>query len=164
MKIRIFATGGTFDKEYDPVSQQLYLRDTHLPEMLEFVRCRLDVEIEKLMFKDSLEMTETDREIMALKCKEAKEDHIVMTHGTDTMAQTAALIAKHQLKKTIVLRGAMIPYKYDGSCALFNLGSALAFAQTLPPGVYVSMDGRYFKWDNFKKNKETGEFETMDKP
>lgn len=161
MKIRIFATGGTFDKEYDPVSQQLYLKETHLPEMLKFVRSRLHIEIEKLMFKDSLEMTEEDREKMALRCQEVEEEKIVITHGTDTMAETARLIAKHNLNKTIVLTGAMIPYKFDGSCALFNLGSALAFVQTLSPGVYISMDGRYFKWDNFKKNKETGEFEAL---
>ena len=161
MKIKIFATGGTFDKEYDPVSQELYLRDTHLPQMLDFVRCRLDVSIEKLMFKDSLLMTETDRELMAQKCAEIPEEKIVFTHGTDTMAETAQALAKHNLSKTIVITGAMIPYKYDGSCALFNLGSALAFVQTLPAGVYITMDGRLFDWDNFKKNKETGEFETI---
>ncbi len=161
MKIKIFATGGTFDKEYDPVSQELYLEETHLPEMLQFVRSRLDISIEKIMFKDSLEMTEEDRETMALRCQEIEEDEIVFTHGTDTMTETAKAIAKHNLNKTIVITGAMIPYKFDGSCALFNLGSALAFVQTLPPGVYISMDGRYFKWDNVRKNKETGEFEIL---
>lgn len=161
MKIRIFATGGTLDKAYDPISQKLLLVDTHLPEMLENVRSRLDIQVEKLMFKDSLEMTEEDRHWMAEKCKTAPEDHIVITHGTDTIVESATRIASENLPKTIVLTGAMIPYKYDGSCALFNLGSALAYCQTLPHGVYVSMDGRYFNWDQVRKNKATGEFEAI---
>ncbi|HRS51323.1 MAG TPA: asparaginase domain-containing protein [Candidatus Marinimicrobia bacterium] len=161
MAIRIFVTGGTFDKEYNELTGQLYFKDTHLPEMLILGRSRVEVEIRTLMMIDSLEMTDDDRLLIAQHCQKAAEDRIVITHGTDTMVETARLIAQNVTGKTIVLTGAMIPYKFGSSDGLFNLGSALAFVQTLSPGVYIAMNGRYFTWNNVRKNKKTGEFEEI---
>ncbi len=163
MAIRIFITGGTFDKEYNELTGQLYFNDTHMHDLLEMGRCKADVEIRTLMMIDSLEMTDDDRDLIVHQCNNADEDKIVITHGTDTMSETAVYIAK-KIKtnhKTIVLTGAMIPIKFGSSDGLFNLGSALAFAQTLPAGVYVAMNGRYFNWDNVRKNKQTGMFEEL---
>jgi len=159
--IKLFITGGTLDKEYDPVKQVLYIKDTHLPDMLEKSRCRLDVDVEKLIFMDSLDMTMKDRLYISDHCKKAEENHIVITHGTDTIVETAKVLEDEIKNKTIVLTGAMIPYTIDSSCSLFNVGSALAFVQSLPTGVYVSMDGRYFRPDEVCKNKATGEFEPI---
>jgi L-asparaginase len=152
-------TGGTFDKEYDELEGKLYFRNTHLPEMLELGRCRVKVDIRTLMMIDSLEMTESDRKIILDNCIKCKEDNIVITHGTDTMEETARVLGEASIKKTIVLTGAMVPFKFGSSDGLFNLGSALAFAQSLPPGVYIAMNGRFFRWDNVHKNKKLGEFE-----
>ena len=163
MAIRIFITGGTFDKEYNEITGQLYFNDTHMHDLLEMGRCKANVEIRTLMMIDSLEMTDDDRELILHQCNNAEEDRIVITHGTDTMSETASYIAG-RLKatgKTIVLTGAMIPIKFGSSDGLFNLGGALAFAQCLPPGVYVAMNGRYFNWDNVRKNKQTGMFEEI---
>ena len=159
MSIRIFITGGTFDKEYNELNGELFFKDTHMPELLKLARCKLDIEIITLMMIDSLDMTAQDRKIILNNCKKTDADKIVITHGTDTMVKTAEILAKEKLKKTIVLTGAMIPYKFGSSDGLFNLGSALAFAQTLPHGVYISMNGRYFSWDDVRKNKKIGEFE-----
>jgi L-asparaginase len=159
MVVRVLVTGGTFDKEYDELEGKLYFRDTHLPEMLELGRCKVKVDIRTLMMIDSLEMTESDRRIVLENCYRCKEDSIVITHGTDTMEETARLLGEASIKKTIVLTGAMIPFKFGSSDGLFNLGSALAFAQSLPPGVYIAMNGRYFPWNNVRKNRSTGEFE-----
>lgn len=159
MAIKIFVTGGTFDKEYNELNGQLYFKDTHLPEMLQLGRCRVPVDIRTLMMVDSLDMTEDDRMMIARHCQRAAEDKIVITHGTDTMADTARVIAQIVKDKTIVLTGAMVPYKFGSSDGLFNLGSALAFVQILPTGVYIAMNGRYFLWNNVRKNKKTGEFE-----
>lgn len=161
MEIRIFITGGTFDKEYNELNGQLYFKDTHLQELLNMGRSLVPVEIRTLMMVDSLEMTEQDRELIAYQCNNCDENQIVITHGTDTMADTAKILAEKVKNKTIVLTGAMIPIKFGSSDGLFNLGSALAFAQTLPVGVYVAMNGRYFHWDNVRKNKETGVFEEI---
>ncbi len=161
MKIRMFVTGGTFDKEYNELDGKLYSKDTHLPEMLTLGRCKLDVEVQRLMLIDSLDMTDADRRIILEQCREAKETRIVITHGTDTMEETARMLGKSITEKTVVLTGAMVPYKFGSSDGLFNLGSALAFAQTLPPGVYIAMNGRYFTWDNVKKNRKTGVFEEV---
>jgi L-asparaginase len=159
MVVRILVTGGTFDKEYDELEGKLYFRDTHLPEMFELARCKVKVDIRTLMMIDSLEMTETDRRIILENCLRCNEDNIVITHGTDTMEETARLLGEASIKKTIILTGAMVPFKFGSSDGLFNLGSALAFAQSLPPGVYIAMNGRYFRWDNVRKNRKTGEFE-----
>ena len=161
MAVRIFITGGTFDKEYNELTGQLYFNDTHLHDLLEMGRSRVDTEIRTLMMVDSLEMTDEDRELIVHQCIHCEEDRIVLTHGTDTMAETAKVIAEKVTGKTIVLTGAMIPIKFGSSDGLFNLGSALAFAQSLPPGVYVAMNGRYFNWDNVRKNKQTGMFEEV---
>ena len=158
-RIRIFVTGGTFDKEYNERNGQLYFQDTHVPEMLRLGRCHLELEIRSLMMIDSLEMTDDDRRIIAEHCRLAPESRIVITHGTDTMVATAELLAREAAGKTIVLTGAMVPYKFGSSDGLFNLGSALAFAQTLPPGVYVVMNGRCFPAGSVRKNRETGVFE-----
>ena len=161
MKIKIFITGGTFDKEYDELEGKLFFHDTHLPEMLRLGHCKLDIDIRTLMMVDSLSMTPADRNIVLENCKQAQEDKIVITHGTDTMCETAKLLGSSINDKTIVLTGAMVPYRFGSSDGLFNLGSALAFVQLLPPGVYISMNGRYFKWDNVQKNKQIGMFEEL---
>lgn len=161
MNIRIFVTGGTFDKEYNELTGQLYFKDSHLPEMLSLGRNLVPIDIRTLMMIDSLEMTDIDRELIARHCQEADEDRIIITHGTDTMSETARVLAENVKDKTIVLTGAMIPYKFGSSDGLFNLGSAMAFVQTLPHGVYVAMNGKYFHADNVRKNIETGEFEEL---
>ena len=157
--IRIFITGGTFDKEYDELTGQLYFKDSHLPEMLKLGRCNLRLEVRTLMMIDSLDMTEADRHLILEQCRQARECRLVITHGTDTMVTTAQALAANITDKTIVLTGALVPYKFGSSDGLFNLGSALAFAQTLPPGVYVAMNGRVFPADRVHKNKQTGMFE-----
>jgi len=161
MAIRLFVTGGTFDKEYNELTGQLHFKDSHLPELLEKGRSRLDISIRTLMMVDSLEMTDTDRNIIVESCERCPEKQIVITHGTDTMAETAKLLAQHIKDKTIVITGAMIPIKFGSSDGLFNLGSALAYAQSLPAGVYVAMNGRFFNWDNVRKNRQTGTFEEL---
>lgn len=161
MPIRIYVTGGTFDKEYDMMRGQLYFKDTHLPEIFNIGRCKLDLNIRTLMMIDSLEMTDEDRDLIAHNCEKCSEDKIVITHGTDTMVKTAEIIAAANIAKTIVVTGAMIPYKFGASDGFFNLGSALAFVQTLPVGVYIAMNGRYFNWYNVRKNYDTGFFEEL---
>jgi len=161
MSIRVFITGGTFDKEYNELDGKLFFQDTHLPEMLKLGRCNLDVELRTLMMIDSLEMGVDERELIVFQCNRSDEDKIVITHGTDTMTETAKVLAEKVKDKTVVLTGAMIPYKFGSSDGLFNLGSALAFVQTLPAGVYVAMNGRFFTWNNVRKNKQTGMFEEI---
>lgn len=161
MKIRIFVTGGTFDKEYNELDGRLFFKDTHLKEMLDLGRCKVEVDVRTLMMVDSLEMSDQDRQIILDHCRRAKEERIVITHGTDTMEVTARVVGEAIHDKTIVLTGAMIPYKFGSSDGLFNLGSALAFVQTLPHGVYIAMNGKCFRWDNVRKNKRTGIFEEL---
>ena len=160
-EIQIFVTGGTFDKEYNFVTGQLYFKDTHLSEMLERGRSTLEIDVKMLMMLDSLEMTDDDRNIIIHNCERCKSKHIVITHGTDTMVITAKAIAEAKIEnKTIVLTGAMIPYAFGSSSdGFFNLGSALSFVQTLKEGVYIIMNGRYFEWNKVKKNTKTGFFE-----
>lgn len=163
--IRIFITGGTFDKEYDLLTGNLFFKETHMDELLSKGRNQVPVEITTLMMKDSLDMDFEDRMKIARACIYSNEAKIVITHGTDTMTETAKVLAR-QIglglgEKTIVLTGAMIPIKFGSSDGLFNLGSALAFAQSLPAGVYVAMNGKYFKWDQVKKNRTTGIFEEV---
>jgi len=162
MSIRIFITGGTFDKEYNELDGTLFFNDSHLPEMLRLGRSRVDVDIRTLMMIDSLEMTDMDRELIAEHCIKCEEDRIIITHGTDTMSDTARVLAEKVKDKTVILTGAMIPYKFGSSDGLFNLGSAMAFVQTLSPGVYVAMNGKYFAAHNVRKNRQTGEFEPVD--
>jgi L-asparaginase len=160
MPIRIFVTGGTFDKEYNELTGSLFFKDTHLSEMLRLGRSRIEVAISTLMMIDSLEMTAADRARIVAACGRAEETQILITHGTDTMVETAAALAAAEGGgKTIVLTGAMIPYAFGSSDGLFNLGSALSFVQALPAGVYIAMNGRCFDWDRVRKNRETGTFE-----
>ena len=161
MTVRVFVTGGTFDKEYDELTGKLYFRNTHVDEMLRRGRCGLDVDVETLMMIDSLEMTADERARIVDACRECEEDQIVVTHGTDTMVETAQVVGRAALSKTIVFTGAMVPYAVQGSDALFNLGFALATAQARPHGAYVAMNGRWLPWDNVRKNRDTGRFEAL---
>ena len=161
MPIRILVTGGTFDKEYNERTGQLFFQDTNVAEMLRLGRSRLDVSIRTIMMVDSLEMTEADRDLIVQNCVQSDEARIVITHGTDTMTDTAAAIAGAVSGKTVVLTGAMIPYAFGSSDGLFNLGSALSFVQVLPPGVYIAMNGKCFPWDRVRKNRERAEFEEI---
>jgi L-asparaginase len=161
MTIRIVVTGGTFDKTYDEIGGRLSFKGTHVPQMLELGRARLPVRVQKLMMVDSLDMTDACRGRILAACRKAPERHIVITHGTDTMVETARVLGAAGLPKTIVLTGAMVPYAFGSSDGMFNLGSALSYAQTLPPGVYLAMNGRYFPWHRARKNREKGEFEEV---
>lgn len=159
MEIYILVTGGTFDKEYDMINGKMYFDETHIPEMLDLGRCTLDIRVRTLMMIDSLDMTPQDRIIIRDNCARLPTDRLVITHGTDTMVETARVIAEAGLEKTVIITGALIPYKFGSSDGFFNLGNALAFAQTLSPGVYIAMNGRYFAWDAVRKNPDTGYFE-----
>ena len=153
-------TGGTFDKEYNELTGALFFKDTHLTEMLRLGRSRVDVSITTLMMIDSLDMTDSDRARIVEQCAQAAESRILITHGTDTMVETARAVAAAATPgKTIVLTGAMVPYAFGSSDGLFNLGSALSFVQALSPGVFIAMNGRCFAWDKVRKNRETGVFE-----
>jgi L-asparaginase len=160
--IRIIVTGGTFDKEYNEIDGDLYFKNSHVQNMLELGRSRLDLTIRTLMMIDSCDMTNEDRTKIVKNCEKAPEKKIIITHGTDTMVQTAKMLADTIKDKTIILTGAMIPYTFGSSDGLFNLGSAIAFVQTLPAGVYIAMNGKYFIWDNVRKDKKIGEFEELD--
>ncbi|MCY7411043.1 MAG: asparaginase [Chitinophagales bacterium] len=161
MNLLLLVTGGTFDKEYDELSGSLFFKHTHVDEMLKLGRCTLTIDVRTLMMIDSLEMKNADRDLILNFCKAADGEKIIITHGTDTMDITARKLGEAKLDKTIILTGAMIPYKFGSSDGLFNLGSSIAFAQTLPHGVYVAINGRYFNWNNVKKNKQTGIFEEI---
>jgi L-asparaginase len=161
MAIKLLITGGTFDKDYDELTGKLYFRDTHIHEMLKLGRCRLQTRVRTVMMVDSLEMTESDRKIIEEICRKSEEEQIVITHGTDTMEETARVLGAVGLPKTIVLTGAMIPYAFGSSDGLFNLGSALSFVQVLPHGVYVAMNGTYFPWNDVRKNRGLGVFEKL---
>jgi L-asparaginase len=162
MTIRILVTGGTFDKEYDELTGRLFFRDTHVPEMLRRGRCRVPVAIETVMMIDSLDLDDRGRAQIVNRCATCAERNVVVTHGTDTMVETAhALAAAALADKTVVLTGAMVPYAFGSSDGLFNLGSALSFVQVLAPGVYVAMNGQHFRWDAVRKNKATGVFEAV---
>ena len=159
MTIRVIITGGTFDKHYDVIRGSLTFKDSHLPEILAFVRCTVPIELELNQLIDSLDMHNSNRLQILESCMRAAEERIVITHGTDTMAETAEVLGTADLAKTIVLTGAMVPYIFNNSDAVFNLGSAITAAQLLPKGVYIAMNGKVFPWDRVKKNKERGVFE-----
>ena len=159
--IKLFATGGTFDKEFNEINGELFFKETNLYELLELGRCKLDIKIETLMMIDSLKMSDAERNYIVEKCKKENTHKIVITHGTDTIVETAKILAENIKDKTIILTGAMIPIKFGSSDGLFNLGSALSFVQTLEHGIYITMNGRYFNWDNVRKNKKIGIFEMI---
>jgi L-asparaginase len=161
MEILILVTGGTFDKEYNELTGELFFKDTHVREMLGLGRNLVPTVVHTLMMKDSLNMNDEDRRLIADHCKHVKQDHIIITHGTDTMVETSVYLNREIREKTIVLTGAMIPYKFGSSDGLFNLGSALALVQTLKEGVYIAMNGRCFHPANVRKNKEDGVFEEL---
>ena len=161
--IKIFATGGTFDKEYNEITGELYFKETNLFKLLHLGRSRIEVQIETLMMLDSLQMIDSDRNHILDRCKNEKASKIIITHGTDTMVETAQLLASYIKDKIIILTGAMIPIKFGSSDGLFNLGSALSFVQILDPGIYITMNGQYFYWNNVRKNKELGIFERIKK-
>ena len=159
--LAILVTGGTFDKEYDELTGRLFFRDTHVQEMLRLGRSRLDIAIETVMMVDSLDLDAPGRARIVERCQARLERSIVITHGTDTMVETAAVLAAEAPDKTIVLTGAMVPYAFGSSDGLFNLGSAISYVQSLPPGVYIAMNGTHFDWNNVRKNRETGVFEPI---
>jgi L-asparaginase len=160
MSVRILVTGGTFDKEYNELTGQLYFRSTHVPEMLRLGRSRVEIELEVALMIDSLDMTDAHRADIVERCRRSPQGAIVITHGTDTLTETARVLGEAAIAgKTVVLTGAMVPYAFGSSDGLFNLGSALSFVQVLPTGVYAAMNGKCFRWDRVRKNKETGYFE-----
>ncbi len=161
MTIRVVVTGGTFDKQYNELAGTLTFGETHVEQVLERGRCRLDVAVQVLMMKDSLELQDADRARIVAAVRGCAESQVVITHGTDTMVETARAIASAVTGKTVVLTGAMVPFAFGSSDGLFNLGSALSFAQVLPAGVYVAMNGRWFAWDDVRKNRELGVFEAI---
>lgn len=160
MTLRIIAAGGTFDKHYDALSGQLGFADSHLPQAIARARITTPLALEILPLLDSLDMQDGDRQRILAACRVAQENAIVIIHGTDTMRETAQVLGQAGLQKTIVLTGAMIPYEIAGSDALFNFGFAAGVAQTLPSGVYVAMNGRIFGWEQVRKNREAGVFES----
>ena len=159
MRIRIIITGGTFDKDYDELHGSLVFRRTHLPQILKQIRCTVPIVVELNQLIDSLEMGPDNRRQILASCRKSRERHILITHGTDTMVETARLLGEAGLAKTIVLTGAMVPYAMGNSDAIFNLGCGLAAAQLQPEGVYIAMNGRIFSWDRVRKNYEQGTFE-----
>ena len=161
MAIKIIITGGTFDKEYNELTGELFFNKTHVPEMLKLGRSRLELRIAALMMRDSLHMTDSDIKIILDECQNSEEDKILITHGTDKMVKTAKVLGQFIKNKTIVLTGAIIPYAFGSSDGMFNLGSALAFVQTLPYGVYITINGKCFQYDNVRKNKQNGNFEEI---
>ncbi len=161
MVIRIFTTGGTFDKEYDPISQTLVFTETRVPKILDRSRCAVQCVVTNLMSIDSLQMKDEHRKAIAEKCKNVAEDKIIITHGTDTVVKTAEVLAREITNKTIILTGALIPYAFRNSDSLFNLGAAIALVQTMPNGVYIAMNGKVFPWNKTQKNTKTGMFEEL---
>ncbi len=159
--IRILITGGTIDKEYDSLTGELTFSRSHLLNMLHQVRCKVTFILEEVMLKDSLQMMSEDRQEILKKCVNCPENKIIVTHGTDTMVETARVLGSNVKGKTVVLVGAMIPYAFGASDALFNLGCAFSAVQALEPGVYITMNGEIFDWDNVRKNRESGEFEEI---
>ena len=161
MSIRIIVTGVTFDKRYDEIEGVLTFHETHLPSILRQVRVTIPVSVETNQLIDSLHMTPQDRLHILEACRQAPEPQLIVTHGTDTIVETARLLGEAGLPKTIVLTGAMIPYTVFGSDSLFNLGASVMAVQLLPQGVYVVMNGRVFDWGDVRKNRQSGTFEAL---
>ena len=161
MSIKLFITGGTIDKQYNSLDGEFVFVKTHLPEMLGQAKNKVDIEPEVLMLKDSLDMDNNDRAVILEKCKTTREEKILITHGTDTMVETAQVLGNGISNKTIVLTGAVVPFSFGQTDALFNLGTAISAVQLLPKGVFVAMNGKIFPWDNVRKNKKIGEFENI---
>lgn len=163
MRVRLMITGGTIDKFYNQSNGELEFDKTHFPEMIQRTRIELKITPEELLLIDSLDMVESDRQLILDKCTECEEDFILITHGTDTMCETAKLLGESGMDKTIVLFGSMVPYAVNNSDALFNFGCALGSLQLLESGVYIAMNGRVLPWDNVKKNRSLGVFQPLSK-
>ena len=161
MSIRLLITGGTIDKAYNLHNGELHFVDTHIPDILAEGRCRADIAIETLLLKDSLEMTDGDRERIAEACLRSTESRLLITHGTDTLTETADYLQARVEGKTVVLVGAMVPWVFRNSDAAFNLGAAVSAVQCLPQGVHVVMNGRIFAAGAVRKNREEGVFEPV---
>jgi len=161
MGIKLLITGGTIDKAYNQSNGELAFEDTHFPEMLLRARAEAEISSKVLMLIDSLDMVGADRELILKHCLECDEDRVLITHGTDTMCETAKLLGESDINKTIVLFGAMVPYAVNNSDALFNLGCALGSVQLLDPGVYVAMNGRVLPWGDVQKNRDLGVFQPL---
>lgn len=159
--VRLIITGGTFDKHYDEIKGELTFKDSHLPDIIKRVRITSPVELQIVQLIDSLQMTDEHRARILDVCRAAPESRIVITHGTDRMPETAKLLGPAALDKTVVLTGAMVPFQFSGSDALFNLGSAFMAARLLPPGVYIAMNGRSYAWDDVRKDFERGVFRPL---
>lgn len=158
--IRIITTGGTFDKKYDHIKGELVFRESQLPKILADARISGNVILENILAVDSLFMNEEMRERIAKAVLNSKEEAVIIIHGTDTMVETAKVIAKTNDKQhVVVLTGAMIPYSLENSDAEFNLGVAYSAVQLLEKGVYIAMGGRVYNYDEVKKNRERGVFE-----
>ncbi len=160
MTIKLLITGGTIDKQYDELNGELIFTQSGVEDMLAQGRAKLDISPETVMLKDSLDMDDNDRQQILKSCVACDESQIVITHGTDTMVETSQVLAAEIKDKTIVLLGAMVPYQFKQSDALFNLGCAIAAVQTLANGVYITMNGKIFNYDEVIKNKELGEFQS----
>ncbi len=161
MTTKLMLTGGTIDKNYNEFNGELNFIETHMPELLAIGRSRADITVQQLMMKDSLDMTNQDRDIIVKACKNARADKIVLIHGTDTMVETAIKLGQEKIDKTIVLVGAMIPYVFKNSDAGFNIGFALAAAQMKSTGVYIAMNGTLFDYDKVIKNRKLAEFQSI---
>jgi L-asparaginase len=161
MKIKLIITGGTIDKSYNMNNGELHFVDSHIPSMLTEARCKADFELDKILLKDSLNMDDSDRQKILDAVQNSAQSRIIVTHGTDTMVQTAQLLAQQVENKTVVFTGAMIPYVFDKSDSLFNLGTAFAAVQCLSAGIYITMNGRVFNANNVIKNRQEGVFETI---
>ena len=162
MSIRLYITGGTIDKVYNQTNGELEFNQTHFPEMLSRARIEVEIKTEILLFKDSLDMDDDDRELILKSCVECEEERILITHGTDTMCETAKLLGANLKNKIVVLFGSMIPYTVSNSDALFNLGYALGSLSLLENGVYVAMNGRTLPWNVVVKNRSLGIFQSLD--
>ena len=162
MKVRLLITGGTIDKVYNQSNGELEFDETHFPEMVKRSRVEVDLTLEEIMLIDSLDMVDKERDLIVDSCRSCVEDFILITHGTDTMCDTARLIGESGIEKTIVLFGAMVPYAVSNSDALFNFGCALGSLQLLETGVYIAMNGRVLPWDDVEKNRALGVFQSID--
>lgn len=161
MKLKVFTTGGTVDKVYFDDLSHFEVGEPQILEILKEAEVTFDYEIEEIVRKDSLYLTDDDRRLLRERIQASPERMVLVTHGTDTMVQTAAFLMD-LADKTIVLTGALRPARFKTSDAAFNMGCAVGALQTLPPGVYIAMNGRVFRADKVRKNREAGRFEELE--
>ena len=161
MKVKVFSCGGTFEKVYNPLSGLLSFEKSAIPKIFERSRINISMDFESLFFKDSLDMDDNDRIMIARKLKAEPVQNLVLIHGTDTMVETAQAIKKVNLSenKVVVITGAMVPFSMKDSDAMFNFGSAFTATQILAPGIWICMNGKIFQHNKVKKNKLKGVFE-----